>query len=75
MIIFKDWTLSGPMEVIARQYDNLSRVLLVTGDLPGGYSLRYRFFAYPMLLYQSSLIPQLRCRVSAPDIFGAGPLD
>lgn len=38
MIIFKDWTLSGPMEVIARQYDNLSRVLLVTGDLPGGYT-------------------------------------
>ena len=38
MIIFKDWTLSGPMEVIARQYDNLSRVLLVTGDLPGGHT-------------------------------------
>ena len=38
MIIFKDWTLSGPMEVIARQYDNLSRVLLVTGDLPEGYT-------------------------------------
>ena len=28
-----------------------------------------------MLLYQSFLIPQLRCRVLAPDIFGAGPLD
>ena len=28
-----------------------------------------------MLLYQSLLIPKLRCRVSAPDIFGAGPLD
>lgn len=38
MIIFKDWTISGPMKVIARQYDNLSRVLLVTGDLPEGYT-------------------------------------
>ena len=30
-----------------------------------------------MLLYQSygCMIPQLRCCVSAPDIFGAGPLD
>ena len=28
-----------------------------------------------MLLYQSFLIPKLRCRVLAPDIFGAGPLD
>ena len=30
-----------------------------------------------MLLYQSyiRMIPQLRCCVSAPDIFGAGPLD
>jgi len=28
-----------------------------------------------MLLYQSLLIPKLRCRVSAPDIFGAGTLD
>ena len=28
-----------------------------------------------MLLYQSLWIPKLRCRVSAPDIFGAGTLD
>ena len=28
-----------------------------------------------MLLYQSYSIPKLRCRVLAPDIFGAGPLD
>ena len=28
-----------------------------------------------MLLYHSLRSPQLRCRVSAPDIFGAGPLD
>ena len=30
-----------------------------------------------MLLYQSCfrITPKLRCRVSAPDIFGAGPLD
>ena len=36
---------------------------------------RYCFFPYSMLLYQSLRIPKLRCRVSAPDIFGAGPLD
>ncbi len=36
---------------------------------------RYCFFPYAMLLYQSLRIPELRCRVSAPDIFGAGPLD
>ena len=38
---------------------------------------RYCFIPYAMLLYQShiSVIPELRCGVSAPDIFGAGPLD
>ena len=38
-------------------------------------SFRYCFLAHSMLLYQSFRIPQLRRRVSAPDIFGAGPLD
>lgn len=38
MIIFKDWTISAPREVIARQYDNMSRVLMVIGDLPEGYT-------------------------------------
>lgn len=38
MIQFADWTISNPCgEVIARQYDNLSRTLTVTGDLPDGY--------------------------------------
>ena len=36
---------------------------------------RYCFLLYPMLLYQPSLVPKLRQCVSAPDIFGAGPLD
>ena len=36
---------------------------------------RYSFGALSMLLYQFLRIPKLRCRVSAPDIFGAGPLD
>ena len=39
------------------------------------HSFRYGFVPSSMLLYQSFLIPELRCRVSAPDIFGAGPLD
>ena len=38
-------------------------------------SLRYCFFPLRMLLYRSLRIPELRCHVSAPDIFGAGPLD
>lgn len=38
MIQFADWTISNPCgEVIARQYDNLSRTLTVEGDLPDGY--------------------------------------
>ena len=47
------------------------------------FSLRYTPQLLPVLLPcvsnaplpMSSDIPQLRCRVSAPDIFGAGPLD
>ena len=38
MIEFKDWTLKADHEVLARQYDNLSRTLLVGGELPEGYS-------------------------------------
>ena len=36
---------------------------------------RYCFAPFRMLLYQPFLVPELRCCVSAPDIFGAGPLD
>ena len=39
-------------------------------------SFRYCFVPYAMLLYQLiRSIPELRWCVSAPDIFGAGPLD
>ena len=38
-------------------------------------SFRYCFVSLRMLLYQPLRVPQLRCCVSAPDIFGAGPLD
>lgn len=39
MIVFKDWQLTAPRDgVLARQYDNLSRTLLVCGELPEGYS-------------------------------------
>ena len=39
MIVFKDWniTITG---TIARQYDNLSRRIDVTGDLPEGFTWR-----------------------------------
>ena len=38
MIQFENWTISAPCgEVIARQYDNLSRTLTVMGDLPAGW--------------------------------------
>ena len=36
---------------------------------------RYSFAVLRMLLYHTFRYPQLRCCVSAPDIFGAGPLD
>lgn len=39
MIVFKDWTISVT-GTIARQYDNLSRRIDVTGDLPEGYTWR-----------------------------------
>lgn len=38
MIIFKDWTITAPRGVIARQFDNLSRRLEVVGELPEGYT-------------------------------------
>lgn len=38
MIEFKNWTLHSDRKVLARQYDNLSRTLLVGGELPDGYS-------------------------------------
>ena len=38
MIQFANWTISALCgEVIARQYDNLSRTLTVMGDLPAGW--------------------------------------
>lgn len=38
MIQFENWTISALCgEVIARQYDNLSRTLTVMGDLPAGW--------------------------------------
>ena len=38
MITFKDWQLIESRDIIARQYDNLSRRLEVTGELPDGYT-------------------------------------
>lgn len=37
MIQFNDWTLTAPSQVIARQYDDLSRTLLISGELPEGH--------------------------------------
>ncbi len=36
MIYFKDWEISHDGSILARQYDHLSRVLLVRGT-PQGY--------------------------------------
>ena len=38
MLIFSDWTIKTDGGLIARQYDNLTRELLVTGDLPEGWA-------------------------------------
>lgn len=37
MITFTDWELTADGDVIARQYDNLSRTLCITGDIPAGW--------------------------------------
>ena len=39
MIVFKDWQIAIT-GTIARQYDNLSRRIDVTGDLPEGFTWR-----------------------------------
>ena len=36
-IIFENWRIEKPLMTIAQQYDNLSRKLIVTGELPEGY--------------------------------------
>ena len=38
MILFCDWKLTADKQVIARQYDNLSRTLVIAGDIPEGYT-------------------------------------
>ena len=38
MLIFSDWTIKTDGDLIARQYDNLTRELLVMGDLPEGWA-------------------------------------
>lgn len=38
MITFNDWKITVTKELIARQYDNLSRRLEVIGELPDGYN-------------------------------------
>ena len=38
MILFYDWKLTDDGQSIARQYDNLSRKLVITGDVPEGYT-------------------------------------
>lgn len=38
MIIFSGWKISSCGDPIAMQYDNLSRQLTVTGDIPDGWS-------------------------------------
>lgn len=37
MIAFKDWEIRAAGAIIARQYDNLSRTLVVAGDIPEGW--------------------------------------
>ena len=37
MITFNNWTITACGEIIARQYDNLSRSLTVLGEIPDGW--------------------------------------
>lgn len=38
MIYFKNWELTADCEVLARQHDNLTRSITVTGDLPSDWT-------------------------------------
>lgn len=38
MLLFSDWTIKTDGDLIARQYDNLTRELLVMGTLPEGWA-------------------------------------
>lgn len=38
MILFENWEIKNDGELFARQYDNLSRSLIVSGVLPDGYT-------------------------------------
>lgn len=38
MITFADWRIAADGGLIARQYDNLSRQIVVAGDIPAGYT-------------------------------------
>lgn len=38
MLIFNDWIIKSDGDLIARQFDNLSRELIVIGDIPDGYT-------------------------------------
>ena len=37
MIRFNNWTIQADGEIIARQFDNLTRTLTVAGDIPAGW--------------------------------------
>ena len=37
MIRFDNWILTADGEVIARQFDNLTRILTISGDIPAGW--------------------------------------
>ena len=61
------------------------RILTLLSLLIPAFSLQYtprllsvplrRVFNAPLPTHTLSMVPRLRCRVSAPEIFGAGPLD
>lgn len=38
MIIFKNWRITSTKDLLAYQYDNLSRSILVRGNMPEGYT-------------------------------------
>ena len=38
MITFADWHIQADGEVIARQYDNLSRSIVITGAIPANFA-------------------------------------
>ncbi len=57
MIRFQDWTIQAEGQVLARQYDNLTRVLCIQGSIPDGWDWDLLVQAGGLLVREPSALP------------------